>query len=67
MVQITRDWASLKIKERRGAEKKVSQSYTSTVFAQTHAIETVQRMKRTATDLLPVEPNLQLVKVHRVQ
>ena len=44
-----------------------SQSYASTALAQMHAINTVQSIKRTACDLLPLEPNFKLEKVHRVQ
>jgi len=44
-----------------------SQSYASTLFVQTHAMKTVRRIKRTGGDLPPLEPNLQLAKVHRIQ
>lgn len=61
-----------KLRQKRGAYgtftcSEFSQSYASAVFAQTHAIKTVRRIKRMGGDLLPLEPNLQLAKVHRVQ
>ena len=61
-----------KLRQKRGAYgtftcNEFSQSYASAVFAQTHAIKTVRRIKRTGAELLPLEPTLQLTKVHRVQ
>ena len=60
-----------KLRQKRGAYgtftcNEFSQSYASAVFGQTHAIKTVRRIKRTGGDLLPLEPTLQLAKVHRV-
>lgn len=42
---------------------KFSKSYASAVFAQSHVIKTVRRLKRTAGDLQALEPNLQIAKV----
>ena len=60
-----------KLRQKRGGYvsftcNEFSQSYASTVFVHTYAIKTVQRIKRTGDDLLPLEPTLQRPKVHRV-
>ena len=57
-----------KLRQKRGTYgvftcNKFSQSYASAVFAQSHVIKTVRRLKRTAGDLQALEPNLQIAKV----